>query len=344
MRTQQVSTRLRSNVIVKPMTGDVFAYDGLDSIEATEFFGRVQKSTFADIIHTRRKIERRRFEVTLPVDDSDVRGMLLDPTGNYARAAVQAIFRKLDKVIIDAADADVKVGRESDGTVTFDSESTTVDATSGLTYEKLLEITQNFIDEEVGNDMPEDFAFTITGKEHTALMNETKLTSGDFSREFVVDKGMITRAAGLELIRYGANVNAPILSVNSGTRDLFAFSKRAICVGMSKELSINVKERTELIETTQVQVIGQFGAVRTEGVLIQTLGSGETTGAVTKIMVGPLGGSKEITAAGYAPASKYEFDFDNGENKGRKLTVGEAFTIDSSAAVAVNVYVEGVTV
>lgn len=80
------------------------------------------------------------------------------------------------------------------------------------------------------------------------------------------------------------------------------------------------------------------------GTVTVTLGSGETAGLVRKAMVGPLGGSKEITAASYAPLSRYEFDFANGSNMGRKLTTGEAFTIDSSAAVPVHVYVEGITV
>ena len=269
MEAQQMRSRLRPHVIIKPMSGDVFAYDGLDSVEATEVVGRVQDTTFADIVHTRRKIERRRFEVTLPVDSSDVRGALIEPNNLYAQAAVKAIFRKMDRVIIDATDADVKTGRDFDTTVTFASESSTVDATAGLTYEKLLEIMQNFIDSEVGNDLDEDFVLTITGKEHTALMQETELTSGDFSRDFNVDKGSIVRAAGFGLIRYGGSVTNPILPVSGGTRDCFAMSSRAVCVGISKELQINIQDRPDKVETTQVQVIGEFGAVRTEGALIQ---------------------------------------------------------------------------
>lgn len=81
-----------------------------------------------------------------------------------------------------------------------------------------------------------------------------------------------------------------------------------------------------------------------------TVGSGETASAVTKTMVGPLSVAAEVVTGipaneeHFVPAKTYVYDFDQGRNMGRKLTVGEALTIDSSAAVPVNIWVEGVTV
>lgn len=270
---QQIKARLRPYVRIKPMSGDVMAYDGLGDVEAREVFGRVQKVEFDDIEHLRRKLVRRRFVVTLPIDASDVRGMLLNPDGEYAQAVLRAMERRFDRVVIEAMFADVKTGREFETNLTYanDSGYTAIDGTGGLTYEDLLALSQNFIDNEVGNDMPEKFVLGLSGKEHKELMQETELTSGDFSRQFVVDKGEIQQAAGFEIVRYGASVNNPMLAEAAGERTCFAMSTRAMLVGISKEFQISIKDRPDYVETKQVQIVGQIGAVRTEGKLIQKL-------------------------------------------------------------------------
>ena len=270
VKAQQIKARLRPHVRIKKMMGDLWAYDGLGQVEAQEVVGRVQPTVFNSIDHLRRKIKRRRFVVTLPIDSSDVRGVLLNPEGEYAAAVVRSIERVFDRVGIEAAFADVQTGRDFATTVTFANDGgSTVTATAGLTYEKLLEINKVFRNNEVGNDIPEDILFLMTATEEEALMKETELTSGDFSRQFVVDKGTITRGVGMDFIIYGASVTLPLLSVTGGVRDNIAMSTRGLCYGMSVDLSVNIKNRPDFIETDQVQAIIQLGAVRTEGVLVQ---------------------------------------------------------------------------
>ena len=203
VKAQQIRARLRPFVRIKPMVGDLFAYDGLGDVEAREVAGRSQPTVFDDIEHLRRKIRRRRFVVTLPIDDMDVRAVLLNPESEYAAACIKAMERVFDRVGVEALFATVSTGRDFGTDVTFANDGGfTVDATAGFTYEKLLEIKQNFIDADVGNDLPETIVIGISGDEHTALMKETELTSGDFSRQFVIDKGEIIRAVGSEIIKF----------------------------------------------------------------------------------------------------------------------------------------------
>lgn len=267
---QQMQSRLKPYLQVKQMTGDVFAYDGLGRVDAREVAGRNVAATFDDIAHNRRKISRRRFVINLPVDASDVRGALLDPQSEYAKAVAAGMMRQYDKVAYDASFADVLTGRDFGTTVTAATDGVlTVDATGGLTYEKLLEIKQNFINNDVGIDSDEKIFFAISGKEHTALMGEVELISGDFTREFVVERGTITKALGMDIILFAGSAAVPILNVATSVRSCLAASSRGICVGVSKEMSVKVQERNDLIETTQVQVIMEIGAVRTEGALVQ---------------------------------------------------------------------------
>ncbi len=270
VKAQQIKARLRPYVKIKPMSGDVFAYDGLGQVEAREVNGRVQLTQFDDLEHLRRKITRRRFVVTLPIDDMDVRALLLDPEGAYAEACVRAMERVFDRVGIEAMFATVLTGRDFETSVTASSDGVlTVNATGGLTYEKCLEIRKNFTNNEVGTDVPEQFVFGFSGDEEDQLMKEIELISSDFSSGFAVDKGTINRVVGMNALVYGADVPNPLLAVASTTRDCFAMSTRALCYGMSKEFSIKIEPRPDYIDTKQVQIVGILGAVRTEGILIQ---------------------------------------------------------------------------
>jgi len=270
VKAQQNRSRLRAHSILRPMTGDNFAYDGIGQVEAREVNTRFTETVFDDIERLRRKIKRRRFVVTLPIDASDVRGSLLDPQGHYAEACIKAMERQFDRVGVEAAFADVQTGREFGTTETFAVDGgNTVNATAGLTYEKLLEINKFWTNNEVGIDESVSRVMLLTGTEIEALMQETELTSGDFSRHFVVDKGTMVMANGLVLIPYGADVPNPILSVTGGTRDNVAMTSMALAFGLSKEMTINIQDRSDLVETKQVQIIGELGAVRTEGVQMQ---------------------------------------------------------------------------
>jgi len=267
---QQIRARLRPYVMIQQMKGEKFAYDGLGLVEARELSGRHQPIQFSDIDHNRRRITRRRFAVVLPIDAGDVRSMLNDPQGEYAQSCVRAIERVFDRIVCEAQFASVYTGKDMDTAVTFANDNgTTVTATAGLTYEKLLEAIENFIDNEVGNDVPEKLVMGISGNEHTALMKETELVSGDFSRQYVIDKGRITSGVGLDFVLFSGGATQPILSVTSSVRSCFVMSTRAMCVGMSKEISVKVEPRPDLHETKQVVVEFDFGAVRTEGKLIQ---------------------------------------------------------------------------
>ena len=267
---QQMKARLRDKVVVKQMIGDHFMYDGIGDAEAVEQTGRHQPIVFQDIDHRRRKIARRRFTLTLPIDASDVRGALMNPGSEYPAACARSMERVFDRIVVEAMFAAVLTGRDGTTSVTFaNDDGDTINATAGTTYEKLLETTRLFTDDEVGTDVVERMVMGISGDEAEDLMLETELTSGDFSRSYAVDKGQIVNAAGYEIVKYGGSVGNPILAVSGGARDCFVMSTRAMCVGMSKEVSINIEKRSDLHETVQVEVVFEMGATRTEGKLIK---------------------------------------------------------------------------
>lgn len=271
-RAQQVTARTKPYAIIKPMTGDYMAYDGVGILQDEEIVGRNQPVSFADVEFWRRKVTRKRFAVTVALDDYDVRGMLTDPQSPLVAAAAAAMQRRWDRVFYNCLFADVLTGRDMGTTVTFANDGgLTVTATGGFTYAKLLNVMANYIDNDVMTDGTRKAAILIAGDEHTALMSETQLISGDYSRQYAVENGQMQMAAGFELIKFAANAVDPILTVSGGVRSCAAVVEGAVCMGISSDMKIKVEERNDLYETTQIKAIMTLGAVRTEGKLVQKI-------------------------------------------------------------------------
>lgn len=272
VKEQQMTSRLLPLAIRKGISGDNFAYDGLTEFNAYHANGSNPDIQPAAAVFTRRKMSRDRVVVTLLVDEKDVRGMLTSPESDLAGLCVAAVERETDRVIYDAMFATVYTGRNFATSVSYSTDGVvSVDATSGLTYEILLSLRANFIDAEVGNEMGVNIGIGISGDEHTDLMSETELTSRDYTSEYVVDKGQIRSALGMNLIMFGAgsSVTDPILETVSGERISFAAASKAIAVGISLERKVEVKDYPTKVETKIINVIKELGAVRTQGVRIQ---------------------------------------------------------------------------
>lgn len=272
---QQSKARLRPYVIEKPFgKGETWAYDSIGTVRARRKTTRLQRSEPDDIDHMRRRIAKEEFVITLFIDESDLEDRLSDPEGAYAAECMKEMERVYDRVVIEAATATVYTGKEFATSVSFASDGgRTVDATGGNTIGKLIEINKNAMDDEVGNDMPVARALTMTGDEYEDFLDIAELTSGDFTRQFALEKGEIMRAIGIDLIPYGAAVDDPIIPVSGGVRSNVVIFQGGIVVGMARQWKITIKDRPELVNVRQVQVTGRLGATRTEGKLIQKYNS-----------------------------------------------------------------------
>ena len=267
---QQMTSRLLPFAKRVGINGDNFAYDGLTEVQSYRANGRNPDIQPSQVTFTRRKLSRERVVVTLEVDQRDVRGMLTDPKGDLARLCIAAIERETDRIIYDALFATVYTGRNFGTSVSYTTDGVlSVDATAAFVYERLLEIRANFIDNEVGNVGMTPIVIGISGDEHTDLMSEIELTSGDYTSQYVIQSGSITQALGMGLIAFGAGVTDPILETVGGERISFALAQNGVVLGISLERKVEVKDNPLKVETAIINVIKELGAVRTQGVRIQ---------------------------------------------------------------------------
>lgn len=270
VQEQQMTSRLLPYAKRVPIAGDDFAYDGLTEVQSYRANGRNPDIQPQQAQFTRRKMSRERVVVTLMVDQRDVRGMLTDPKGDLAKLCIAAIERETDRIIYDALFATVYTGRAMGTSVSYTTDGViSVDATSAFTYEKLMEIRANFIDNEVGNGGLTPVVIGISGDEHTDLMSEIELTSGDYTSQYAIEKGTITQGLGMGLVAFGAGVTDPILETVSAERISFALAKDGVALGISLERKVEVKDNPLKVETAIINVIKELGAVRTQGVRVQ---------------------------------------------------------------------------
>lgn len=271
VEAQQTKSRVMGQVRIQSIKGENFFYDGLNKLGARIDNGRNPLSNPQNPQFNRRKMTRSRIIAEVAIDQRDIRDMMSDPKGNLAVACVSAIHRKVDELGVAAALASVGTGVDGSTVVSFASDGgLTINATGGMTYEILRQISRKFYNREVGLENGEKLLFLCTADEHDDLLGEVELISSDYTSQMVVDNGRLARAFGIDITMFGAAVDSPILPVASTTRDCIAMSNRGIIYGLSSDIKVNViPNHPKYVETDVIQVTMDLGAVRTEGVLVQ---------------------------------------------------------------------------
>lgn len=272
VQAQQMQTRLRDKVIVKDVVGEELTYNTLEETEANEITSRFAPKKISDPEQSVRYCKMRHFEHNIMIADYDDLKQLVDPQAEYAMNAARAFYRKVDRLIVEAFTRDVTIGRRTQSTVTAASDGVTTiaAATSGLTYAKAAKIKKTFTNNEVGNDLPEDICLAYTGYQEEDVLNEEKFTSGDYTNRFAQENGEVTRVLGMETVKFGGDVTNPILKKDGSNRECFAFTKRAVVLGLNKDLEISASVRNDL-EGDPIQITAKMymDTMRTEGKLVQ---------------------------------------------------------------------------
>lgn len=275
-QAQQMETRLSPIAETVQVSGKDYAVERLDKVEAIEITERHADTVAQDITHSRRQLAMREFRTTILLDEFDDVSTLIDPQRGYAVAIASAMSRQKDRIIAGAAFADVKTGRNFGTTVTFGNDdgltvAANVGSTTGLNYDKILEAHENFINNNVGVDLDEDKYLLIAGQQHTNMMNETELTSGDFMREYAIEQGRIKNAAGFSVIPFSGTDSAPIIGKSGNDREVIALARGGIKFGVSKDMSLRINERPDKNNLIQLQASMFIGAVRVDGRRVQKI-------------------------------------------------------------------------
>lgn len=273
---QQMKPRLKPHVAMQKVTGRDATHEGMGTIEMVEITSRHQKTVGQDVASTRRRIRMREFRATVYLDKFDELTTIIGPNSKYAQVLAYSAMRKFDALVVEAALAPVYTGRDMTTVVSAAADGVlTVDATSGLTREKVDEIQENFINNDVTTDDESvPVMFLMSGDEHTQLKGEVQFTSQDYVNEKPFASGRLKNVDGMNVVLYGHKTNGNnILGTTGSTRKCIAMTgggmQYAVEVGMLQDVGISVATRHDLNDLTQVQASLFMGATRTQGARVQ---------------------------------------------------------------------------
>jgi hypothetical protein len=214
-----------------------------------------------DTPHSRRRLSLADYEWADLVDDVDKVRMLVDPTSSYAKAAAAAMNRSMDDVIITAMNASASTGVAGGSSTALPStqKTATSDQSDGLTIAKLL-AAKKILD---NNDVdPSLKRFVVCGPQQISdLLGTTQVTSSDYNVVRALATGAVSSYLGFEFIM---STRLNMDSTYTTDRLVFAYTEDAVKLGIGKDISAKISERSDKSYSTQVYYCMSLGAVRME--------------------------------------------------------------------------------
>lgn len=282
LRLQQMGSKLRGRVREGSHTGkQASPVNYLGAIQLKAPAGRFAPKNRTDADFTRRWVFPQDGEIDQLIDSFDELKTIVDPKSQYTSNAANAVGRGWDDAIIAAAFAVAQTGQDAGGLSgeTFDTAKYRVSdtfgssASSGLTVAKMIETKRIFRHNHV--DLETDpITMVIGSKQESDLLNQVQVVSSEFNDKPILVDGRVTRFMGFD-IAYSER-----LTVTANLRQVIAFSKTGMYLGMWKDMTNRVSIRNDLSgEPYDLYTATSYGATRLEpGRVVQVL-CADTTGA-----------------------------------------------------------------
>ena len=256
---QQRGSILRPLVRVERQKGEYQYYEQIGKVEAAEITVRHGDSPQVDTPHTRRRVGLAFYDVGDFIDDEDKARMLIDPTSSYVQNFVDALGRKMDDVIIDAALGTAYTGKAGGTSTSFDSNMVVaVDfaTTETLTIAKIVEARRKLLSKH-NQPGAEPWYFVIGSKQLADLLNNTTVTSADYNSVKALVQGDIDTFVGFKFV---ISEKLPLEATDD--RACLAFTKSALLLAMGIDITTRVAERSDKRFNLYAYAKAGFGAVR----------------------------------------------------------------------------------
>jgi len=236
--SQQKGSRLQDAVRLETQVGKNQFFDRIGSAVARKVVDRHADTQYSDTPHSRRRVSLVDYDYADLVDNEDKIRMLIDPTSEYAVAAVWALGRAKDDEIIAAMSGNAFSGETGSTSVALPATQKIASVSGGAGANlnvQSLKRAKKILD---GNDVDESItrycAINASGLE--SLLNETEVTSADFNTVRALVMGEIDTYLGFKFIRLerlaaqsgtlAFNVTTGAVGAGGGDADTY---RKAIC-------------------------------------------------------------------------------------------------------------------
>jgi hypothetical protein len=281
MLSQQKGSKLRACVRTETIKGKAKAFDRIGAVGAVLKSGRHSNTPQIDTPHSRRWCYLADYEWADLIDDQDKVRVLNEPTSEYLMAAMWAMGRSMDDVIIAAADATVTTGEDQGSTATHPNTQKYAcndgAALSNLNVNSLIGIKSLFGAADVDDSIQLHIA--VQQSQLDSMLRDTKVTSGDYNVVRALVKGEVDTFMGFKFHRLqrlgtqGSTSRCNVVTTGvvgagagdvNGYRKCIAWAQDGLILGIGVDIKTRVSERDDKSYAVQPYACMALGAVRME--------------------------------------------------------------------------------
>jgi hypothetical protein len=282
--SQQKGSKLQDKVRKESQAAEAAFYDRIGAVDAVLKNGRHEATTYSNTPHSRRKVTLAMYFYADLVDKEDKVKLLNSPESEYVTAAVNALGRVKDDVII-AAGLGTSYSGVDGATAVVLPDAQKVAAHDGSTTTgvnlnvKTLRVVKGKFDAADVDESIKRF-FAITSYQLQSLLAQTEITSGDYNSIKALVQGDVNTFMGFEFIRTerlaraGADVAYNVVSgvTGSGTgtitaansRRCMAWAQDGILLATAQDITAKIDVLPTMHYSTQVYASLMLGATRME--------------------------------------------------------------------------------
>jgi hypothetical protein len=258
---QQKKSRLAGTVMTKSTNSKFEHFDRIGTASATLITSRMQDTPDGTMTHSRRRAVLEDYVAVADLDRVDLNKMAYDPSAAYSQTITGALGRKMDEIIIAAAEGNARSIDNADAssnvalTHTIDEDYNT--GNSDIIVEKVVEARRIMMTNEV--DPEEEKYFVLDSIALHNLLKETEVSSADYNTVKALAHGSINTFMGFNFIQ-----SERLSTTSESFKRCLAYTKSGIGLALADALSVEVAIRGDKLNNKQL--IGRLGlgAVRIE--------------------------------------------------------------------------------
>ena len=260
MLSQQMGSLLRDAVRNESIVGKDAYFDQIGKVTAIKKTSRHSDTPQIDTPHSRRRVSLADYEFADLIDQQDKVRLLIDPTSSYAKAAAYAMGRAMDDVIIAAALGSANTGVSGGTAVALPAGNITAVGTGGANTMNIAKLALAKAKLDLGDVDPSITRHIIVSPtEIQDLLNTTTITSSDFNTVKALVQGEIDSFMGFKF-----HVSNRLVDNGAANTQCIAFAEDGILLGVGKDVTARIDERSDKSYATQVYYCQTIGATRME--------------------------------------------------------------------------------
>lgn len=277
---QQKGSRLRGCVRSEMQNGKRQFFERLGQTAAILKTSRHMDTPQIDSAHSRRAVSLEDYLWADLIDDEDKIRLLIDPASPYSQAAMWAMGRAMDDVLIAAMRGNAYSGEAGTTSVPLPASQKVLAYTDGtpgtathLNIDTLRRVKKKFDANDIDESIPRYFAYTST--QLSDLLGETETTSSDFNTVKALVQGEIDTFMGFKFVRIERlpavdaihDANGVVDSAGStvtNARRCLAWAGDGVVLAIGKDMEAKIEKRADKNYATQVFARMSIGATRIE--------------------------------------------------------------------------------